>query len=287
MRHFILPALFLLYCVSIAIAADAPKTRYDVPYAEPAKGATSLDVYAPATGTDHPIIVWIHGGGWRKGDKAHVQAKPEALNRQGFVFVSINYRLNSEATYAQQAGDVAKAIRWVHDHAREFGGSPEHIFVMGHSAGAHLAALVATDHRYLVAEGLKLSNLQGAILLDGAGYDIPKQIEQARLPRMKEMYRTVFGTDLSKQQDASPITHVTLGKGIPPFLILHVADRRDSRQQSEALAERLKSAGTSAKVVAAEGKNHATINRELGNSGDVPTEALFEFLKKQMGEHGK
>jgi arylformamidase len=150
---------------------------------------------------------------------------------------------------------------------------------MGHSAGAHLAALVGTDGRYLENEGLKLSDLSGVILLDGAGYDIPRQIQQAPLPRLKTMYTTVFGEDEAKQKDASPITHVVGGKGIPPFLILHVASRRDSKAHSEALAARLRGAGIEAKVVPAEGKTHATINRELGQADDPPTKAVFEFLR--------
>ncbi len=284
MRHAVNTTLFFLVCAAVAVADNKPRVQRDVAYSEAGKHATSLDFYAPSTGANHPIIVWIHGGGWSTGDKAHVQLKPIAFNEKGFVLVSINYRLHPDVTYKEQAGDVAKSIRWVYDHANDFGGSPDRIFIMGHSAGAHLAALVSTDHRYLEAEGMKLSNIKGVILLDGAVYDIPKQIELARLPRMKEKYLTVFGSDLSKQQDASPITHVAKGKHIPPFLILHVTDRQDSRFQSQGLADRLKSAGTSAKVVPAEGKTHDTINRELGERGDAPTVAVFEFLEKRLAE---
>ena len=132
--------------------------------------------------------------------------------------------------------------------------------------------------------GLKLSDLAGVILLDGAGYDIPRQIEQASLPRMKTLYKTVFSEDEARQKDASPITHVASGKGIPPFLILHVARRKDSKAQSEGLAAKLRAAGVEAKVVPAEGKTHATINRELGQPDDPPTAAVFEFLEEHR--HG-
>jgi arylformamidase len=104
---------------------------------------------------------------------------------------------------------------------------------MGHSAGAHLAALVGSDGRYLAKEELKLSDLSGVILLDGAGYDIPRQIEQTSLPRAKTMYTTVFTADEAKQKEASPITHVAKGKGIPPFLILH--PRRARRGSASSL----------------------------------------------------
>ncbi len=131
---------------------------------------------------------------------------------------------------------------------------------------------------------MKLADIKGVILLDGAGYDIPRQIELARLPRLKEMYLKVFGDDPSAQREASPITHVAAGKAIPPFLILYVADRRDSRLQSNALAEKLNAAGTKAQAVPAEGKTHMTINRELGEPDDPPTQAVFEFLTQRLRE---
>jgi acetyl esterase/lipase len=149
---------------------------------------------------------------------------------------------------------------------------------MGHSAGAHLAALVATDNRYLEQAGLQLSNLSGIILLDGAGYDIPRQVRETAVPRVKALYTTVFTEHAAKQKEASPIHHVTKGKAIPPFLIFHVAHLRDARSQSGALAAKLRDAGVEAKLYPAEGKTHASINREVGQPDDPPTEAVFQFL---------
>ena len=133
----------------------------DIAYVEEGQERHKLDVYAPTNGEDHPVVFWIHGGGWRKGDKAGVQSKPKAFVESGFVFVSVNYRFVPNVTVKEMTGDIAKAIKWVHDHIGEYGGSPDTIFVMGHSAGAHLAALVCTDERYLEAEGLSLSNITG------------------------------------------------------------------------------------------------------------------------------
>jgi len=268
----------------LAVPAHAEERgRKNVPYSDSGGDRTRLDVYSPAQGQDHPVVVWVHGGGWQRGDKSNVQTKPAALTAEGYVMVGVNYRFHPAVTYKEQAADVAKAIRWVRDHAAEYGGDPRRIFLMGHSAGAHLAALVATDGRYLEREGLKLADLSGVILLDGACYDIPRQIEQAPLPGLKALYLGVFGDRESVQKDASPIRHVARGTGIPPFLILHVARRRDSKAQANELAARLQEAGVEAKVVPAEGKSHMTINRELGQPGDPPTQAMFEFL----GQHRK
>jgi arylformamidase len=256
----------------------------DVPYVDGAKEPKqqSLDVYAPVGGAEMPVIVWIHGGAWSIGDKDRVEAKAKAFNERGMVLVSINYRLHPDADYQGQAADVARAIHWVHNHIADHGGSAESIFLMGHSAGAHLAALVATDGRYLEAQGLTLSDLMGVVLLDGAAYDIPRQIDLALLPRMKEMYRKVFSEDAAKQQAASPITYVAPDKGIPPFLIMHVASRRDGRLQSESLAKALSNAGASATVFSAENKTHTTINLDIGTPGDVPTQRIFKFLDERL-----
>ena len=107
---------------------------------------------------------------------------------------------------------------------------------MGHSAGAHLAALVATDATYLKAEQMKLNNLQSVVLLDGAGYDVPLQMKNNKLGWFTTVLEDVFSTDEKKQQAASPIHHVTGKQGIPPFLILHVADRPNSKVQSESFS---------------------------------------------------
>src|SRR5438270_13173515 len=146
-------AVAFLLIISPAVAAEGPVHR-DLSYAEPANEKQTLDVYAPASGMNHPIVFWIHGGGWMQGDKADVQNKPRAFVEKGFVFVSTNYRLFPKAAIKEMPSDVAKAIRWTHDNAAKYGGDSKTIFVMGHSAGAQLAALVCTDETYLKAEGL-------------------------------------------------------------------------------------------------------------------------------------
>jgi acetyl esterase/lipase len=267
--------LVLLLLVSPVLAAD-PQVHRDLPYAEPKNERQTIDVYAPAEGTNHPVVFWIHGGGWRQGDKRVMPTKSNAFVEKGFVFVSTNYRFVPNVTVKEMAGDIAKSIRWVHDHAQEYGGDPDAIFVMGHSAGAHLAALVCTDDRYLKAEGLSLSIIKGCVPVDTAAYDIMKQIETIGLPRAA-MYSGVFG-DAERQQDLSPITHVAKGKDIPPFLILHVANRPDSSSQSQLFVKALQEAGAPAKAFPAEGKNHGTINADLGLPDDKPTKAMWEFL---------
>ncbi|QDV48747.1 alpha/beta hydrolase [Gimesia fumaroli] len=258
------------------------KTVRHVPYDSSiriGKHFKSLDIYAPNSGKNHPIVVWVHGGAWKIGDKRGVDQKPLAFTQHGYLLVSINYRLHPKATYDEQAQDVAQAIHWVHDHAQEYGGNPNQIFLMGHSAGAHLVALVSTNPAYLKQESLSLKTIKGTILLDGAGYDIADRIKTAGRTG-KKIYTSVFGEDEKIWKAASPLTYVRRNRSIPPFLILHVASRADSRRQSERLAKKLKANQVDVSVVPAPGKTHMTINREIGQADDMPTQKIFAFLNR-------
>jgi acetyl esterase/lipase len=270
-----LPVLVLL--LTSPAFGDEPKAQRGIPYAETKHERQMLDVYAPTTGKNLPVVVWIHGGGWQAGDKKEVHHKPQAFADKGFVFVSVNYRLlPDKVTIKQMAEDVARAIRWVHDHAKDYGGDPDTIIVAGHSAGAQLAALVCTDDRYLKAEKLPLSIIKGCVPVDGDTYDVMLQIMTVEKKRA-ERYIIKFG-DEKMQKELSAVTHVAKGKDIPPFLILHVAEHPETKMQSERLVKALQEAGVSAKAYPAEGKNHNTLNNDLGLADDRPTQEMFAFL---------
>jgi arylformamidase len=276
-------AAFLLLGAS-ALAIE-PKTHRDLPYAEPKNERQTLDIYVPPEGDKHPVVFWIHGGGWQTGDKTSVQGKPQAFIDRGFVFVSTNYRLLPNVDMATIVRDVAKSLGWVHRHIAEYGGDPERIFVMGHSAGAQLAALVSIDDRYLKAEGVPLSVLKGCVPVDGDTYDVPAIIETAETrrrvhgqPQATFGHREKFGNDPEKHRDFSAVTHVVKGKSIPPFLILYVADHPDNAAQAQRLGDALKSAGIPATIFGAQETNHNRLNANLGMPDDPATKALFDFV---------
>ena len=230
--------------------SKAQEVKRDIPYADPAHERQVLDVYSPPGAKNLPVVFWIHGGGWQTGDKSDVQVKPQAFMDKGFVFVSTNYRLLPSVDMGTIVRDVAKSIRWVHDHIAEYGGDPKRLLVMGHSAGAQLAALVCTDDRYLKAEGLSLAIIKGCVPVDGDTYDVPAIIETAEtrrrvhgLPQAKFGHREKFGNDPAKHRDFSAVTHVAKDKGIPPFLILHVAEHPDTTAQAQRLAQRAEGRG--------------------------------------------
>jgi arylformamidase len=244
----------------------------------------SLDVYAPNGVKDLPVILMIHGGGWSIGDKATPDVgtnKATYFTAQGYVYVSINYRLSPDVQHPAHIQDVAAAVSWVLENIDDYGGDPAQLTLMGHSAGAHLAALLATDERYLAAHGHTLSELSGVVLLDGAGYDIPLVLNELYTSQyLLQLYADAFGTDLDTWLDASPVTHVAPEKGIPSFLILHTR-RTAAMAESEELAALLQAAGVPAWTYLAEGKTHASINDDIGDIGDDMTEQIKLFLENQ------
>ena len=272
-----------------ASASARLHVKRDIPYAEPADPRQKVDIYAPEGARNLPVVFWIHGGGWQTGDRTNVQVKPQAFVDKGFVFVSTGYRLLTNVEMGTIFRDIARSVRYVHDHIAEHGGDPKRMLVMGHSAGAQLAALICIDDRYLKAEGLSLAIIKGCVPVDGDTYDVPAMIETVEtrqrvhgLPMPRFGHRVKFGNDPAKHRDYSAVTHVAKGKGIPPFLILHVADHPDVSAQAERLEAVLKDAGIAAKRFAAKETNHSKLNENLGLPDDPPTTALFEFVEEAL-----
>jgi CubicO group peptidase (beta-lactamase class C family) len=281
----------LLVAAAVLSQACAQDVKRNIPYADKPDQRQVLDVYAPPHARNLPVVFWIHGGGWQTGDKSDVQIKPQAFADKGFVFVSTNYRLLPAVDMGTIVRDVAKSIRWVHDHVSEYGGDPQRLYVMGHSAGAQLAALICTDDRYLKAEGLSLAIIKGCAPVDGDTYDVPAMIETAEtrwrvhgLPPAKFGHREKFGNDPAKHRDFSAVTHVARDKGIPPFFILYVANHPDTSAQAQRLGNVLKEAGIPVTLFGARETTHSRINADLGKPDDPATKALFAFL--QAAEQG-
>jgi acetyl esterase/lipase len=277
--------LGLLAALALAAVGFSQNVTRDIPYANPAHERQILDIYAPAAAKNLPVVFWIHGGGWQAGNKTDVKEKPRVFTERGFVFVSTSYRLLPTVDMETLTRDVAKSLGWVHAHIATHGGDPRRIFVMGHSAGAQLAALLCTDERYLKAEGVPFSALKGCVPVDGDTYDVPAIIETAETrrrvhgqPQAKFGHREKFGNDPAKHREFSAVNHVTKGKGIPPFLILHVADHPDNTAQAFRLGAVLKEAGVPVKVFGAKETNHNRLNDNLGVDGDPSTKELYEFV---------
>ncbi len=241
----------------------------------------ALDYYPAPSGGRPALIVFIHGGGWSIGDKASgTKNKASHYNRLGYAFASFNYRLVPEADPAGQAADIAAALAYLRARADSLGFDPDRIILSGHSAGAHLAALVSTDPRYLASAGVPMASIRGTILLDGAGYDVPRQMANAG-PMFGKMYRDAFTTDRATQMRLSPLTYAG-APNVARWLILFDDSREDSRSQSETLAAALDRAGDTAKAVPVSNTSHLKLNRDLGIEGDAATVLVDAFIKRAL-----
>ena len=236
-----------------------------------------IDLAKPVGVRKAPVLIFVHGGGWSIGDKRAGEAvKAPHFTAAGWAYVSANYRLVPSATVEQQAADVASAIAWVRANAVNEGLDPDRIVLMGHSAGAHLVALVGTDPTYLKAAGVPLRAVSGVILLDGAGYDVPAQIK-APGNLVGPMYDAAFGKDVARQKALSPTLHAA-APNVANWLILPIERRADSQVQSNALAAGLRNAGSSTRVVAVPGESHGSLNKGLGEAGNFATAEVDRFL---------
>lgn len=253
---------------------------FDVAYSSPAgsdPSRTSLDIYPIPNSPSAPVVIYVHGGGWKNGDKSNVSGKPEYFNRNGYLFVSLNYRLIPDVRYPENVQDVADGVAWVYNNIEQYGGDPEKMFLLGHSAGAHLAGLVATDADYLTNAGESLGVLDGVVLLDSGAYDIPLNISRSG-PNSEALYVEAFGNNPSVWADASPINQVAPGNQTPPFLLVH-ADRRDNKaEQAYEFSDALEAVGAKVEIVEAPDETHQTLNRTLGEPSNVATDAIIDFF---------
>jgi arylformamidase len=235
--------------------------------------AQRLDVYRGADAKDAPVILMVHGGGWRRGDKggpSMVKNKVEHWVGRGWVFVSVNYRLVPAANPAEQAEDIARALAFAQGKARSWGADPARFVLMGHSAGAHLVALVTSDGSMPARHGAQ--PWLATVAIDSAALDIEAIMNR----KHHGLYDTAFGKDPALWREASPMARLR-GKPAAPMLLVCSSKRDDSCPPAEAYAAKAVGFGGRVKVLPIE-LNHAKINDQLGTDGDY-TNAVNNFLR--------
>ena len=245
----------------------------------------ALDLWVPQGAKAAPLVLFVHGGGWKRGSKNNAtgRAMPAHMLAQGYAFASIDYRLVPRNTVEEQAGDVAAALAYVLKRADSFGIDRRRVVLTGHSAGAQLVALVGTDERYLRSAGLSFADIDGVMPNDGAAYDVPAQVTTG--PKMMSgTYAQAFGTDPARQAKLSPALNAA-APNAPAFLLLHV-QRPDGAAQAKALGEALQRGGSKAEVGSFPGeglRGHMEINRKLGEPDYPATAVMDAWLKKVLG----
>lgn len=255
--------------VSVALPAGTKLIR-DVAYgADPRQ---RFDVYAPAQAKAAPVIFMVHGGAWFLGDKTSRGVVENKLARwapQGFIVISVNYRMLPQAAAIEQARDVARALAAAQEQAARWGGDRRKFILMGHSAGAHLVALVSASPA--ISGDLTITPWLGSVLLDSAALDV----EQLMAARHARFYDRAFTGDREYWKAASPFHALTQAE--PPILAVCSTRRDDSCPQARSFVAKAASLGMRTEVLEVN-LSHKEINQRLGAAGDY-TNAVERFMR--------
>ncbi|MFZ5927908.1 MAG: alpha/beta hydrolase fold domain-containing protein [Acidobacteriota bacterium] len=224
-----------------------------------------LDIYRPRGATRRPVLFFLHGGAWVRGDRKQYPFFGNHFARAGYVVVVPSYRLAPKHPHPAQIEDAAAAFAWTVRNIAAHGGDPSRIFIAGHSAGGHLAALLAVQEKWLRAHGLGASAIRGVISISG----VPDVTGEAG--------SRVFGSDPDARRGASPLYHVRAG--LPPFLVTYCQwDYLTLPQQARRFHEALRQAGVRSRLVFVERENHISEMTNIVKPGDATSAAILEFL---------
>jgi len=248
-----------------------PDARSEQDLAYGSDPAQRLDAYIPRDAKGAPIIVMVHGGAWMIGDKGYANVVANKIARwlpRGYIIVSPNYRMSRAPNPVDQADDIGRALAFVQSKAGSWGGDPARVILMGHSAGAHLVALLAADPGIAYRQGAK--PWLGTVALDSAALNVVATME-AHHPRF---YDRVFGADRSHWAETSPFHRLT---GTPkPILLVCSSRRSDSCPAARAFAAKASSMGGRATVLPVD-LNHGGVNVELGRGSEY-TDSVEGFM---------
>jgi acetyl esterase/lipase len=268
----------LLWSAAAVQAADNQAVRVvrDLPYFEKANEGTAkntLDLYFPEGRSGVPVIVSLYGGALMGGDKNEQAFVGQRFASAGIATAVANYRLSPDVRHPVHVRDAAAAFAWVKRHISEYGGNPDQVFVIGHSAGAYLAALLATDERYLAAHRLSLRDIRGVVPVSAFFW-----VERPGVAPDRD--KSVWGTDEKVWIDASPAHH--LHGRVPPMLVLYTnGDEPWRRDQNTQVVQELKAAGNKrVEIAQIMGRTHMSIWSRLNDDGDEVSERIVQFVRR-------
>ncbi len=268
--------VFILLLVPFFAHAQTATERYR---SDTQSDKNLLDIYSFEGAEFAPVMIYVHGGAWQRGTRENITGAAQYFKAQGYVVVSLDYRLVPDVTVEDQFDDVDHAIRWVYDNIADYGGDPHNVHLMGHSAGAHLVAMAGVNpgpkSRQLVHSGA----IRTVISNDTRTYDIPGLAATHR-GRLSRTLAKVFGDDPARWQTLSPIYNIVQGQK-PAFLILWSGqgDQESRGLFADNFAAALSNSGTSASVFNGSRYNHRDINGNIGRPGEI-TATVEQFLSQ-------
>lgn len=270
----------LFYLTSFtSVFAISIKVKKDLTYPSASKaGRNQLDIYYPKdTGSPKDVLVFIHGGAWDSGKKDIYWWLGRNMASKNVVTVVINYPLSPKANYEEMAYSCAEAIKWVKDSVGNYGGDPNRIFAMGHSAGGHLSALIDLDPRFFAAAGIS-NPLRGVILNDGFGLDMEEYLNKAPKNDRTPSFLKTFTEDPANWKKGSPLTYFDQVKH--PYYILVGGETYEAIQlQSKRFYELLTEAKKPVRYEVIPKKTHVPMISQMVFGANSLYQQLIDFMQ--------
>jgi arylformamidase len=254
------------------------------PAADPRKHR--LDLYVPEGG-GWPVLIFVHGGGWKSGDKGLKFGDADPYGNIGRFYAArgigvavVNYRLQPAVTWYEQVKDIARALAWVYEHANDYGGNRRAIFISGHSSGAQLATRAALDHESLQEVGLSPRVLCGVIPVSGAPFDLAdeKTYERGTAPSLFEKRFRAGDIGDRWKYEASSVNLVT--PSAPPFLLLHGRwETKGLKRQNQLMYRALNAAGVPSQLIITPWEGHSLIVAALSHPDKMASTVILDFIR--------
>ncbi|MDQ3394341.1 MAG: alpha/beta hydrolase [Bacteroidota bacterium] len=284
--HYITALIVIILVTSSSCAFRRVTRNKDIPYMEYDSArsipAQQLNIFSPRKPKDlKDVLIFIHGGSWKSGNKDLYNFLGNRMARKGILTVIISYPLNNVATYNEMAIASARAVKWMHNNIKDYGGDPEKIFVSGHSAGGHLAALIAIRNEYFDSVGIK-SPLKGVILIDAAGLDMYGYLKEEQFQEGHYHLRT-FTSKPAVWKEASPMYHVH--PHMPPLLIFRGEKTYPSIIKStERFVKAMKPYVPTPHYKVQKGKRHIPMILQFIWTWNPLYKEIIHFMEKNNGE---
>lgn len=276
-KGWIVALVFAAGCANDTVVPEAPArpptgpgVTQGIAYGEGPQRA--LDLFVPEGKKGEPLVAFVHGGAWQGGSRHEYESIARLLQAKGIAAASIDYRLSPAVRHPAHTEDVAHALAWLAAHAAAYGYDPKRIFVVGHSAGGHIAATIATDPKLLA-----LAAPAGFVGLEGI-YDLPHLAK--RWPGYPSWFlNNAFGPNQASWPAASPTRRKLVSRA--PWLVVHSkGDELVDEGQADGWIAHLRAAGVPVEVLRPEGETHFAVVGNLSRPDDAVARAIVEFVTK-------
>lgn len=272
--------LFMLFAFLGQIGTTAAQVRMtkNINYAGNNDQDQTLNIYSKKSNTSQDVLIFIHGGSWSSGKKETYWWLGRNFAKNDVVTVIINYPLAPKVVYNEMAIATAKAVKWVKDSIAHYGGNPSRIFLMGHSAGGHLAELINADSQYFKTVGIT-NPIQGMILNDAFGLDMEEYLTKAEKDHYYIDFIRTFSSDAKTWQLGSPLHYIDNVKN--PHLIFYGTRTYDAiKIQSERIFETLQAQHINVKLITVDGKKHVGMISQMIWGNNALYSEILSFMKE-------